>query len=372
MKQLKTLYKRNANGSINQWSIIVENNVYWSEYGQVGGVIVKTVPIEASPKNIGKRNETSAEEQAYKEALSIWKLKKKSENFVESIEDVDKKLFEPPMLANKFEGNFNSSFHKFVQPKLDGIRMNVSFNPITQQIEAISRRNNKFYTVQHIINVLKEFFRKNPTIHLDGELYNHKFHDDFNTITSLVKKEKITKENEDEIVKYVRYNIYDCWDESNPNLIFSERLKILDQLSDEPFIDIVSTYAVKSKEELDDLYNHFVSIGYEGAIIRADKPYEHKRSKNLLKYKSFYDDEFTVIDICEGKGNWSGVAGYVVIDLGDGKTCKSNIKGDMLYCKELLDNKEKYIGKKATITYFEKTPDGSLRFPYLKTFRDYE
>ena len=35
-------------------------------------------------------------------------------------------------------------------------------------------------------------------------------------------------------------------------------------------------------------------------------------------------------------------------------------------------NKEKYIGKQATIKYFELTPDGIPRFPYAIAFRDYE
>lgn len=370
MDELKTLYKRNANGSINQWNIIVEGDSYYSQYGQVGGAIVTTSKTKAYAKNEGKKNATTAEEQAYKEALSIWKLKKKSENFVEDINNVDSKLFEPPMLANKYDGNFNPNVYKFAQPKLDGIRMNVSLSH--NELIAISRRNNKFYTVEHILESLSNFFSNYPTIHLDGELYNHKFHDNFNKIVSLVKKEKFNNEQKNEIIKYVRYNVYDCWDDKNPNLTFEERLQIIGMLNNLPYIDIVQTYRIEAKEELDKFYNKFVEDGYEGAILRTNLPYEHKRSKNLLKYKSFFDEEFKVIDICEGTGNWSNLAGYVIIDLGNGKTCKSNIKGDMSYCKELLENKENYIGKYATITFFEKTLDGSLRFPYLKSFRDYE
>ena len=79
-----------------------------------------------------------------------------------------------------------------------------------------------------------------------------------------------------------------------------------------------------------------------------------------------------VIDIHAGNGNWRGVAGYVTIELNDGSTCRSNIKGNKTYCKELLENKEKYIGKFATVCYFGITKDGKLRFPYLKSFRIYE
>ena len=37
-----------------------------------------------------------------------------------------------------------------------------------------------------------------------------------------------------------------------------------------------------------------------------------------------------------------------------------------------LKNKDKYIGKRATIRYFQLTPDGIPRFPYAVGFRDYE
>ena len=39
---LEKLYKRNVNGSINQWEIFIDENGYWSEYGQVNGIITKS------------------------------------------------------------------------------------------------------------------------------------------------------------------------------------------------------------------------------------------------------------------------------------------------------------------------------------------
>ena len=34
--------------------------------------------------------------------------------------------------------------------------------------------------------------------------------------------------------------------------------------------------------------------GYEGSILRLDKPYECKRSYNLQKFKDFHDTEATI------------------------------------------------------------------------------
>ena len=69
---LTTLYKRNVNGSINQWSVLYDENGYWTEFGQVGGVITKSDKIIVKPKNIGKKNETNIQEQALKEQLDTF------------------------------------------------------------------------------------------------------------------------------------------------------------------------------------------------------------------------------------------------------------------------------------------------------------
>ena len=59
-----------------------------------------------------------------------------------------------------------------------------------------SRNGKPIVSAPHISDSLKKFFTQYPSIVLDGELYNHKFKNDFNKIMSLVKKTKPTKEQE--------------------------------------------------------------------------------------------------------------------------------------------------------------------------------
>lgn len=367
--QYNTLYKRNVNGSINQWTVFVEGNTYWVEYGQVGGIITKGEIIETKGKNVGKKNETTAEKQALNEAFSLWKIKKKSNNCVENIEDVDKLVFNPPMLAKVYDKKYTEDI-KFIQPKLDGIRCNTHFNG--NIVEAISRRNNPFYSTRHIQGALKELLSKYPTIHLDGELYNHELHNDFNKIVSIVKKEKLNSEDINNCLKYVRYSVYDMWDDERPTMTFSERSEwIKSHLKGIEFIDIVPTFEIHSQEEIDYNFRTFIKDGYEGAIIRKDAPYEHKRSKHLLKYKEFMDDEFPILDICEGKKK--GQAEYCWIDLKNGETCKATLAFSDNECISILNEKEKYIGNLATVRFFGWTEDKRLRFPVVKIMnRDYE
>jgi ATP-dependent DNA ligase len=100
-------------------------------------------------------------------------------------------------------------------------------------------------------------------------------------------------------------------------------------------------------------------------MLRTNGKYENKRSKFLMKHKSFIDEEYTIKGIVEGEGNRTGTVGYMVFETVDGKPFKSNVKGTWDETAEMLKNKKKLIGKQATIKYFNLTPDGIPRFPYV-------
>lgn len=362
---LQTLYKLNANKSVNQWTIFVEGDSYWTEFGKVGGVIQTSDKTYCQAKNIGRVNETTAEEQAILEATSIWKRKKEMENFVEDIDSVGDVQFQPPMLAKVYGKVYDPSM-KFIQPKLDGVRCNISINS-DGSTTALSRRNKPFTSTKHIENELVPFLAGHPSIHLDGELYNHELHDDFNKIVSLVKKQKISDADRSEIESKVKYYVYDMWDDEKPELTFSERLAIITQfLGGLENVVIVPTFAVESGADVNNWFNDFVGMGYEGAIIRLDAPYEHKRSGNLLKYKEFYDNEFQVVSVNIGKNNT--IAESVSIVLDNGNVCNATLAFTDKVCKEIWDNKEDYVGTMATVCFFGYTNDGMLRFPVVKSF----
>ena len=55
-----------------------------------------------------------------------------------------------------------------------------------------------------------------------------------------------------------------------------------------------------------------------------------------------------------------------------GKGFHSNVKGSFEYLADLLDNADDLIGVEATVKFFNLTPDGVPRFPYVIAIRDYE
>jgi len=59
------------------------------------------------------------------------------------------------------------------------------------------------------------------------------------------------------------------------------------------------------------------------------------------------------------------MVGYMTFKTADGKPFKSNVKATHEQSEEMFRNRKQLIGKQATIKYFNLTPDGIPRFPYV-------
>ena len=112
-------------------------------------------------------------------------------------------------------------------------------------------------------------------------------------------------------------------------------------------------------------------------MLRADEPYKGKRSKDLLKIKKFFDDEYKVIDTEMGdfryvkdSAEWEETMLSCVmiqhknniVRVGSGFTIEQR--------QEFYQDPSKIVGKIIQVQYFEETKnqDGgiSLRFPTFK------
>ena len=85
------------------------------------------------------------------------------------------------------------------------------------------------------------------------------------------------------------------------------------------------------------MYGEYTEAGYEGQMVRQNTAYECKRSKNLLKRKEFITEEFEVVNVEEGNGNWSGYAKRFVLKMPNGTQFSSGIRGSQAKLKELLN-----------------------------------
>jgi DNA ligase-1 len=360
--KLPTIYKKTKTGKVQEWTIEVKGNQYRTISGQTDGEKITNNWSDCDIKNAGRSNATTPEEQAIKEAEA--KRKKKLESgYFESIKDINKVQYFEPMLAQKYEDH-EINYPVYSQPKLDGIRC------ILTKDGMFSRNGKKIISAPHIRQNLDLFFKDYPNAILDGELYCDKFANDFNKICSLVKRTKPTDKELEESADSIQYWVYDApiIGLLNQSDLFYDRYELVSNaLTKRKYnsIVVVTTLKVGKEEELTQAYELYMENGYEGQMVRLNKDYENKRSKYLLKRKEFMDEEFKILDVVEGEGNRKGTAGYMTFKNKVGRAFKSNIKGDFDYLAKLLKDKNKIIGKKATIKFFNYTPDEVPRFPYV-------
>lgn len=364
-----TIFKRDNSGGIRVWWFETGlDGVVWAwraNSGIYGGKIVVSEWKIVEQKNVGKSNETSLQDQAYAEGLAEYN-KKLARGYFQRMEDIDTFDKFKPMLANNFEDHkFDFSKNVYVsQPKLDGIRC------IARADGLWTRQGKEILSCPHIIDYLSVFFEKYPDAVIDGELYNHELRDDFNKITSMVRKAKPTAEDIMESARLVQYHIYDCIMPQNEDTavygddpLFRDRYSFLwDQGFSEP-VHYVETRRVIDKDHLDALYGVYLEEGYEGQMIRLDAVYENKRSKYLLKRKEFLTDEFRVVSVEEGIGNWSGHVKRFVLQLEDGRVFGAGVRGNQATLKALFNSDT--VPSWATLRYFTPTPDGIPRFPVV-------
>jgi DNA ligase-1 len=373
---LNTLYHKGKNGELRQWRTWAEGDTICTEYGVVDGVL-QTSRKKCTPKNVGKKNATTPEEQALAEvqALYTFKLERK---YSASPEEAQMPLL-LPMLAGKYDAKKHKGCY-LGQPKLDGVRCTARWEGDSVVLYS---RQGKVYDVKHISDELATFMGKDDVF--DGELYIHGM--PLQSIISLVKKPKEGSE-------HIKYWVYDMpVVDGNDDLPFIDRHASIDKV----FGDYYEKYYSKmtSEEVLDwepetddnvsivevgtywcedvEFYlKHFLSEGYEGLMLREpnSKYLWGYRSNDLLKVKIFQDSEFLVLDVIEGEGKMVGHAVVVCQnDLTDA-TFKVAPKATMETRKEIYDNKSDYIGRKYTVKYFDRTEDLIPRFPVGLAFRE--
>lgn len=128
-----------------------------------------------------------------------------------------------------------------------------------------------------------------------------------------------------------------------------------------------------SEEALTHMEKRVADCGWEGLIVRKDAPYQGRRTKDVLKIKTFDDDEYVVNDVkfsdklVGADTNAQRVPILAAFSI--------EHKGREVWVGSGLDevqriyyhqHPEELIGSVVTVQYFGETPDGSLRHPSLK------
>ncbi len=276
------------------------------------------------------------------------------------------------MLAYKVDAKpIDWSEKVFMQPKLDGVRCIIQTDDQGKVI-AYSRTGKPWLNINHILKDLKLFFDQQPDVILDGELYNHALRDDFEQIISLVRTQKPSPYVRSKSKKLVQFH---CYDYANGSDSYKTRMNNLAVASFYSYcVKYVPTSVVYHYNHAQLKHQAFLERGYEGSILRLDKPYEQKRSYSLQKFKDFHDAEATIIGYVKGKGKRTGTLGKFIMkdDEGIEFGCPPGKGFNYKDLTKILNNIDDYIGQRATFTYFERTKANSYRHPMFKTLRNYE
>jgi ATP-dependent DNA ligase len=334
------LTKTDSTGRTRVWSAEVKGCEIHVKHGVEGGTLTRTVTT-CQPKNIGKANERSAEEQAIFECAALYKKKQDRDGY-----GSNDTVY--PMLARDYSklSHQVKSEDVYISPKLDGVR--AIWRPDKQKFQS---RKGTFYDVPHLESALKD------TQHLlDGELYIH------NTpLNQIVSACRATSP----LTSVLEFRVFDIVNKEN----FTDRYITYDQIVtrlNHPKIQSVVQKSVK-RDEIKAHHDYFVSIGYEGVMIRTDGPYKTGvRSPDLFKYKEFQDDEFEVIDVVKDKHG----QGVLKCKTDKGLTFDCRCRGTDEYRLHQAQNPNEYIGKKLTVRYFALTEYGLPQFPVGITLRD--
>lgn len=367
------LFKKTSTGAIQQWKIYVSHenglSTIVSEYGQYGGKTITSSELVKEGKNIGKSNETDIYQQAVSQAESEWTRQLKK-GYVKTLQEAQQGKVDAlieggifPMLAQKFsEQGHKIKYPALAQPKLDGHRCIAQFSP--EEVTLWSRTRKPITSAPHISQKLEDL---EGIEYLDGELYNHDYSADFESLTSVIRDSKGF--DEDEILQY---HVYDM---PHPTLTNGQRNEFLQSLKPKlegSPIHIVETLVVNNEDELMEAFDRFLAEGYEGCIVRnMDGLYANKRSYDLQKVKEFLDDEFKVVDVeVSNKGRMAGKAIFVC-ETAEGVRFTAKMIGNLDNLTQYAEHPELAIGRMMTVKYQGITSKNRVpRFPVAMRFRE--
>lgn len=368
MKEFPTLYYTARTGTVHSWRVWSDGETVHTEYGLVGGKKQRSSK-KSSPTNEGRSNMRTSEQQAEFDAHSLW-TNKVERKYSETIEGAQEELF-LPMLAHEFsKRGKNLSYPVHMQPKLDGVRCLAFWSG--DQVRLLSRSGKDYDVPGHISKQVATFLPHDTV--LDGELYAHGV--SLQTITSWVKKLRPETAR-------VEYHIYDIpVFEGEQDLPWIKRYGSLVRLAPPysatidafkakaPNVKFVNTGIGVSPEGVQAQERFYVSQGFEGAMVRTMTGlYEWgRRSPDLLKVKSFQDDEFEVVGFQDGVGRMEGGVVWSC-KTGEGKTFSVTPKCSMENRKEFFRRGKEFVGRKLTVRFFQYTNDGLPQFPVGVGFR---
>ena len=386
--ELPILYQRDSKGKVRTWRVSTEGHTIIVEHGILGGKIQRKL-TPAKPKNVGKANATTAEEQAILEAKSKWTAQVERDDYAEDVEQAG--LQTRPMLANDYHKvghRVQWDLGTVDQPKLDGLRLAAGYrwNDRRHEFEMLTRKG-ETHNVSHLVKPAAELLTvanelaknlgcgvEDPFVAVDGEVYLHG-----KTLQWITSRSKKYYKGETE---QLEYHVFDLV--TREPIQFWARYEVLklafhklQAMGVQANLVLVPCMDVFNEDELLLHHGGYVEAGYEGAILRH-KAGHYKmgtggtRSADLFKYKVFEEEECLITGIWEddnGNAMWT-CRRKPTLDFGANVVVDVTPKRSHPERKQMLLEPEKWVGQWVTVRYQAVTEKGSLQFPTGRDLRE--
>lgn len=237
----------------------------------------------------------------------------------------------PVMLCSGFEQKLidKVQFPAYVQLKMDGMRFNalVRHNGNGSSVEYRSRNGKE---IQLLGNLDDEFVSLSNGVDcvFDGELILKKDGKILDRQTGngiLNKANKGTIKPEEaamvhatvwDVIPYLYFVDAYCPTKYETRL---DSLQTLISAKHYSKIDLVDSYIVNDIEQVNNIFQQFLSSGQEGIILKDKRgTWEDKRVKHQIKFKGELECDLKIVAVEEGTGKYVGMLGAIICESADG------------------------------------------------------
>lgn len=241
--------------------------------------------------------------------------------------------------------------HVVSMPKLNGLRC--MYIPGRGFYSRDGKRWNDS-VLAHIVMPMTDYI-------IDGELYSHGL--SLQRINSAVGVNRLEPGFDADYIAFHAFDLVEPKHNALTRILLLDKI-LADHRMETAYVHMIQWEICKTRIELDECYNHYITLGYEGQMLKSvfgtymPQGPKERPTMNLQKRKAFLDAEFDCVGrVMSEEGKCAGKLGAlifktnrgVIFEVGTGFTDEEREE----YMKPAFDFK-----KKATIKYLNLTDDG--------------
>lgn len=253
------------------------------------------------------------------------------------------------------------SYPLYVSEKYDGVFCCAIKE--NNKVHIISRTGKPYLSMKHIEDELSEYL-------LEGHCYLFEAYIE-NTAQSVISGYcRDTVNQHPDLKAYVHTGLDLVGDRLVGNLVYSNPLEDF-VVSEKGNIIFIPFKVVHSLEELQPLADELFAKGKEGIIIRQNANYiQGTRNDNMFRIKENIDFDLEVVDVFEGKNQFTDMLGGVVCRFENDKLIRVGSGFTKQQRAEFWVDPSLIIGKVIEVKAMKKSSKGDLREARFKRIRN--